>query len=117
MRSKNNLKRPQLGLVLFVAASVVTCFLMLAGEKSTLAQSDEIAPGDNLEVVGVPKSPKSLATGQTLHWRIWPAARRVGCRQTRGMAQRPFDRHLAHSHREPGQRAQDVDIYAGERGV
>ncbi|MBO0859662.1 MAG: hypothetical protein J2P21_14470 [Chloracidobacterium sp.] len=61
MRSKKGPRRPQFGLELFAAACVIACLLMYAGEKATSAQSDEITPGDNLEVMGVPRIPKSLA--------------------------------------------------------
>jgi dipeptidyl aminopeptidase/acylaminoacyl peptidase len=61
MRRTNGLKRSQLSLELFVAAGVITCLLAFAGERVISAQGDEIAPGDNLEVVGVPRIPQSLA--------------------------------------------------------
>jgi len=37
-----------------MAIGVITCLLAVAGEKVISAQGDEIAPGANLEVVGVP---------------------------------------------------------------
>src|SRR5215510_469652 len=61
MRRTNGLKRQQLYLALFAATGVITFLLIFAGERAISAQGDEIAPGDNLEVVGVPKIPKSLA--------------------------------------------------------
>lgn len=61
MRSKNKLKWPRLGLELFAAAGVIACLFIFDGERATLAQIDEISPSDNLQVVGVPKIPKSLA--------------------------------------------------------
>jgi len=48
------LKWSQHSLELFVAAGVITCLLTFAGERVILAQGDKIAPGANLEVVGVP---------------------------------------------------------------
>ncbi|MCI0659693.1 MAG: alpha/beta fold hydrolase [Acidobacteria bacterium] len=44
-----------------MAASVITSLLLFVGERAISAQGDEIAPGDNLGVVGVPRIPKSLA--------------------------------------------------------
>jgi dipeptidyl aminopeptidase/acylaminoacyl peptidase len=61
MRIKKGLRWPQFCLELFATAGVILCLLMVVGERATSAQSAEIAPGDNLEVVGVPKIPKSLA--------------------------------------------------------
>ncbi|MCI0664871.1 MAG: hypothetical protein L0220_27725 [Acidobacteria bacterium] len=54
MRRTNGLKRPQYSLELFVADGVIICLLTVAGERVISAQGDEIAPGANLEVVGVP---------------------------------------------------------------
>jgi hypothetical protein len=54
MRRTNGLKWSQHSLELFVAAGVITCLLAFACEKVISAQGDEIAPGANLEVVGVP---------------------------------------------------------------
>ena len=61
MRSEKSCRRWRLSFKLPVAVAVATFLWAFANAQSPAAQSDEVAPGDNLERMGIPPIPKSLA--------------------------------------------------------